>query len=102
MTQSSFSMIHSPFQRLRDLLDGETPGASPIDMTIGEPRHGFPSFASDIIAANQPGFGKYPPIAGMPELRSAIAAWLHRRYALAEALSILLSTFFRFAARAKA
>ncbi len=80
MTRPSFSAIHSPFQRLRDLLDGEKPGASPIDMTIGEPRHGFPSFAGDIIAAHQADFGKYPPIAGTPALRSAIAAWLDRRY----------------------
>ena len=72
-------------------------------MTIGEPRHGFPSFAGDIIAANQADFGKYPPIAGTPELRSAIAAWLDRRYGLADrTLSILPSTSFHFAARAKA
>jgi N-succinyldiaminopimelate aminotransferase len=76
------SAIQSPFQRLRDILRDETPGASPIDMTIGEPRHGFPSFAADIIARHWPSFSKYPPIGGVTELRQAIAAWLERRYGL--------------------
>ncbi len=51
-------------------------------MTIGEPRHGFPSFAGDIVAAQPALFGKYPPIAGIPELRQCIASWLERRYGL--------------------
>jgi aspartate/methionine/tyrosine aminotransferase len=82
VTRPSFSTIQSPFQRLRDLLGDEKPGAPPIDMTIGEPRHGFPRFAAEIIAIHQEDFGKYPPIAGTPALRAAIAAWLERRYGL--------------------
>jgi aspartate/methionine/tyrosine aminotransferase len=82
LTGLSLSAIQSPFQRLRDLLAGEAPGASPIDMTIGEPRHGFPEFAAALITQHSKAFGKYPPIAGAPELRSAIAAWLERRYRL--------------------
>jgi aspartate/methionine/tyrosine aminotransferase len=78
----SLSAIQSPFQRLRDLLASEVPGASPIDMTIGEPRHGFPSFAAALISEHSQAFGKYPPITGLPALRSAIAAWLERRYRL--------------------
>jgi N-succinyldiaminopimelate aminotransferase len=77
------SAIQSPFQRLRDLLAGAEPGAAPIDMTIGEPRHGFPAFASTIIAERAALFGKYPPIGGISELRQAIAGWLGRRYGLA-------------------
>jgi N-succinyldiaminopimelate aminotransferase len=77
------SAIQSPFQRLRDLLGGDAPGAAPIDMTIGEPRHGFPAFASAIIAERAALFGKYPPIGGIAELRRAIADWLGRRYGLA-------------------
>ncbi len=60
----------------------EKPGAAPIDMTIGEPRHGVPRFAAEVIAANWESFGKYPPIGGIPELRRVIAAWLLRRYGL--------------------
>jgi aspartate/methionine/tyrosine aminotransferase len=81
-TGLSLSTIQSPFQRLRDLLAHEVPGGSPIDMTIGEPRHGFPGFAAAVIAGHSQDFGKYPPIAGLAGLRSAIAAWLERRYPL--------------------
>jgi N-succinyldiaminopimelate aminotransferase len=82
LTAPSLSAIQSPFQRLRDLLAHEVPGGSPIDMTIGEPRHGFPGFAAALITEHSQDFGKYPPIAGLPELRGAIAAWLERRYRL--------------------
>ncbi|MGO9985586.1 MAG: aminotransferase class I/II-fold pyridoxal phosphate-dependent enzyme [Rhodomicrobium sp.] len=82
MADTLLSSIQSPFQRLRDLLGDERPGAPAIDMTIGEPRHGFPSFAGDIVAAQPALFGKYPPIAGIPELRQCIASWLERRYGL--------------------
>jgi aspartate/methionine/tyrosine aminotransferase len=82
LTGLSLSAIQSPFQRLRDLLAHEVPGGSPVDMTIGEPRHGFPDFAAAILAEHSQDFGKYPPIAGRPELRGAIAAWLERRYQL--------------------
>lgn len=51
-------------------------------MTIGEPRHGFPSFAAEIISRHSKSFGKYPPIGGIPELTEAIAGWLERRYGL--------------------
>jgi aspartate/methionine/tyrosine aminotransferase len=68
---------------MRDLLGDSAPGAAPIDMTIGEPRHGFPAFAAGIVTERSALFGKYPPIAGIAELRQAIAAWLERRYALA-------------------
>jgi N-succinyldiaminopimelate aminotransferase len=82
LAENFLSAIQSPFQRLRDLLQDAKPGAPPIDMTIGEPRHGFPSFAGEIISQHPRDFGKYPPIGGLPELRRAIAAWLQRRYAL--------------------
>jgi N-succinyldiaminopimelate aminotransferase len=82
LADTLLSAIQSPFQRLRDLLQGEEPGAPPIDMTIGEPRHGFPGFAAEIIQKHAAAFGKYPPIAGILELRQAIAAWLQRRYSL--------------------
>ncbi len=86
MSVSILSAIQSPFPRLRELLAHEKPGASPIDMTIGEPRHGVPRFAADIIADHWASFGKYPPIGGVPGLRQAIAAWLVRRYGLAHDL----------------
>lgn len=83
MSDLNLSAIQSPFQRLRDLLGSEQPGATPIDMTIGEPRHGFPAFAAGIVTQHSALFGKYPPINGIAPLRQAIAGWLGRRYGLA-------------------
>lgn len=72
------------FPRLRSLLDSHAPGVdSPADvihMTIGEPRHAFPPFVMDIITEHAAGFGRYPPNDGAPDLLSAIAGWIARRY----------------------
>ena len=68
------------FPRLRKLLDVHAPGADPIAMTIGEPRHAMPEFVGPILAANLSGFGTYPPNDGTPELLAAISAWIARRY----------------------
>ncbi len=75
--------IHSPFARLRELLQDIEPGAPPIDLSIGEPKHPFPPFLLDELAAASAGYGKYPPINGTPQLRGAIADWLGRRYGIA-------------------
>jgi aspartate/methionine/tyrosine aminotransferase len=80
---TSFDLIQSPFARLRALLDGVEPGAPPIDMTIGEPRHGPPTLLAQKLAEHAALYGKYPPIGGAPELREAIAAWVARRYGAA-------------------
>ncbi|WP_293448597.1 aminotransferase class I/II-fold pyridoxal phosphate-dependent enzyme [Planktotalea sp.] len=68
------------FPRLRTLLDPHTPGGDVVHMTIGEPKHAFPDWVSDVIAENVAGFNRYPPNDGAPELRSAIADWLKRRF----------------------
>ncbi len=71
------------FPRLRKLLDPHKPGAEPIAMTIGEPRHPMPAFVAEVMAANIAGFGVYPPNDGTPELLEAISGWLGRRYGVA-------------------
>ncbi|ABD53344.1 aminotransferase class I/II-fold pyridoxal phosphate-dependent enzyme [Jannaschia sp. CCS1] len=68
------------FPRLRTLLDSHEPGAEPIAMTIGEPRHDFPPWIAEIIGQNLHGFGKYPENDGTLSLRTAQADWLGRRY----------------------
>lgn len=73
-------LIHSPFARLRELLTGIEPGRPPIDMTIGEPRHGVPALLGPALAEGIAAYGKYPPVQGTPELTEAIAAWIGRRY----------------------
>jgi len=73
-------IVRSPFQRLASLLDGVAPGASPIDLSLGEPKGLMPQFLGRTLQEHLPGFGRYPPIKGIPALREAIAAWIARRY----------------------
>ena len=68
------------FPRLRSLLDSYEPGGEVMHMTIGEPKHAFPHWVTDIIAEHAEGFGKYPPNDGSPELMGAISDWIMRRY----------------------
>ena len=71
-----------PFRRLADLLQ-DSPGAEPIVMSIGEPQHQPPAMVADILTEQASGWGKYPPMAGTPAFRAAVAAWLTRRFHLA-------------------
>ncbi|MEW5425062.1 aminotransferase class I/II-fold pyridoxal phosphate-dependent enzyme [Amorphus sp. 3PC139-8] len=72
----------SPFQRLARLIEGQAPGAQPIDLAVGGPRHAIPEFVESTIAAHVGGFGLYPTIRGTEGFRAAVAAWLSRRYGL--------------------
>lgn len=72
----------SPFVRLRALLENHPPGADPIDLSIGEPRHPFPPFVGEVLGRGLAGFGKYPPAAGTAAFRAAVGGWLDRRYGL--------------------
>jgi len=53
--------------RLRALLDAHEGGGTPIQMTIGEPKHAFPDWVTDKIVENAAGFNSYPPNDGSPE-----------------------------------
>ncbi|KHQ52652.1 aminotransferase class I/II-fold pyridoxal phosphate-dependent enzyme [Mameliella alba] len=68
------------FPRLRALLDHHDPGGPVLHMSIGEPKHPFPAWISEIIARQVADFGRYPPNEGTAELRAAISDWLNRRY----------------------
>ncbi|UWR60460.1 aminotransferase class I/II-fold pyridoxal phosphate-dependent enzyme [Phaeobacter inhibens] len=68
------------FPRLRALLDHHTPGGDVVHMTIGEPKHDFPAWVTDVIVENAAGFQSYPPNEGSAELRGAISDWIKRRY----------------------
>ncbi|MDO6522830.1 aminotransferase class I/II-fold pyridoxal phosphate-dependent enzyme [Shimia thalassica] len=68
------------FPRLRALLDHHQPGGDVVHMTIGEPKHVFPAWVTDVISEHSYGFNKYPPNDGAPELLEAISGWLGRRY----------------------
>ncbi|PWJ22269.1 aminotransferase class I/II-fold pyridoxal phosphate-dependent enzyme [Jannaschia seohaensis] len=72
------------FPRLRRLLGDRAPGSNaPVEMTIGDPRHDPPAFVAEVIAEHAEGFRGYPPNDGAPELLTACADWLHRRYGYA-------------------
>lgn len=75
--------ILSPFSQLRQLLAGiEAGNEKPIELTIGEPREAMPGFIAAKLNEAVALYGKYPPIRGSDGLRSGIAAWLLRRYAI--------------------
>jgi N-succinyldiaminopimelate aminotransferase len=75
-----------PFEALRALLGPVTPRVNdaPILMSLGEPQHQPPALLAETLASHAAEWNKYPPMAGTPELRAAIVAWLTRRYRLAD------------------
>lgn len=68
------------FPRLRALLDVHAPGGKVVHMTIGEPKHAFPQWVTDVIVENAAGFNSYPQNEGTAELRGAMTDWVNRRY----------------------
>ncbi len=81
LSQLADGDVPYPFARARELLAPYSPGVEPvIDLTLGEPRETMPSFVAEKIREAEALFLKYPPIIGYPELRSAIAGWVKRRY----------------------
>ena len=73
-----------PFQRLRDLFHGITPSAAhtPINLSIGEPKHETPALIKQALINNLDGLANYPTTAGVTALRQAISAWVSHRYNL--------------------
>lgn len=73
-----------PFQKLAQLLDGITPKSdlTPINLSIGEPKHATPQFIQKALAENLEGLANYPITQGSLGLREAITAWLKRRFNL--------------------
>jgi N-succinyldiaminopimelate aminotransferase len=77
-----------PFERLRQLFSQLTPNPafSPISLGIGEPRHAAPALVKQAYCdaiQNGGGLSVYPATSGDLSLRTSMAQWLHRRYALA-------------------
>lgn len=71
-----------PFQRLRDLFKGIVPNPefTPINLSIGEPKHATPQLIKDALVSNLAGLANYPTTIGSAELRQAISDWIARRY----------------------
>ena len=64
-------------ERARALRDA---GARLIDFSIGDPREPTPDFIRATLRAAVPEVTRYPTVAGLPSLRNAFAAYLHRRF----------------------
>ena len=71
-----------PFEKLRVLLAGLTPGGTPVRLSIGEPQHATPDLIRDSLIRHLDGLSVYPTTAGSDRLRESIAAWFIRRYDL--------------------
>lgn len=81
------SLSDYPFQRLAALLeDLPVPADGGIAMSIGEPQHAAPALLTEEAARHAALWTKYPPVAGTPDFRAAVAAWATRRYALPEGM----------------
>jgi N-succinyldiaminopimelate aminotransferase len=74
-----------PFERLRALHAGAVPDPtkSPINVSIGEPKHPTPGIILEALAQGAgAGLANYPTTAGSAALRDAIAGWLAGRHGL--------------------
>jgi len=71
-----------PFQRLRDLFANVTPNAaySPVNLSIGEPKHPTPTIIQESLNQHIDGLAKYPATIGSLDFRQAISDWIARRY----------------------
>ena len=78
----TITAIQSPFAELRKLLSSIAPPTdkTPIDLSIGAPRHSFPHWVGETLLQAQRTLGQYPPIDGTDALRQAITDWAERRY----------------------
>jgi N-succinyldiaminopimelate aminotransferase len=77
-----------PFEKLAALKQGITPpaGKRHIALSIGEPAHATPHLIQETLLTHLHGLSNYPTTKGLAELRQTIAAWLTRRFRLAEGL----------------
>ena len=77
-------LLPYPFQRLRALFAGVTanPDFTPINLSIGGPKHATPSIIQDALKQHLDGLASYPTTQGSEALRTAIQQWLVRRYAI--------------------
>lgn len=73
-----------PFVKLRQLLADACPPPelTPINLSIGEPKHETPPFVVQALQDAATALVAYPPNQGEPALRNAIADWLARRYGI--------------------
>lgn len=64
-------------ERARAMRDA---GEPLIDFSIGDPREPTPGFIRDALKAAVPDVSQYPTVAGLGDLREAVAVYLRRRF----------------------
>jgi len=70
-----------PFARLDDWrAEVRARGIEPIDFGMGDPREVTPPFIREALLASVDDVSSYPRATGLPELRTAIAGWIERRF----------------------
>jgi succinyldiaminopimelate transaminase len=70
-----------PFARLDDWkADASKRGLDLIDFGMGDPREPTPAFIREALLASVEEVSSYPRATGLPELRTAIAGWIDRRF----------------------
>ncbi len=69
------------YQDLKRELAGD--GRPLHDFSIGDPIEPTPAFIRRALLEGLPEISQYPTAAGLPELRSAIAGWIERRFKVA-------------------
>jgi succinyldiaminopimelate transaminase len=70
-----------PFEELdRRKAAAVAAGRSLVDLGAGDPRDETPAFIREALRDAVPAVSSYPRAAGLPALREAIAAWVHRRF----------------------
>jgi acetylornithine aminotransferase len=70
-----------PFARLDDWkADAASRGIDLIDFGMGDPRERTPAFIREAMLASVDEVSSYPRATGLPELRTAIAGWIDRRF----------------------
>jgi acetylornithine aminotransferase len=73
-----------PFVQLAEAVQRlEAAGVDVIHFGIGEPHEETPAFIREALVAALDPLSTYPAAEGLPELRSAIAAWAQRRFGAA-------------------
>jgi len=70
-----------PFARLDDWkVEAASRGLDLIDFGMGDPREVTPPFIREALLASVDEVSSYPRATGLPELRTAIAGWIDRRF----------------------
>jgi acetylornithine aminotransferase len=82
-----------PFARLDDWkADATARGIQLIDFGMGDPREVTPAFIREAMVASIDAVSSYPRASGLPELRTAIAGWLDRRFGVTADIAEIIPT----------